>query len=63
MSYEDRGLKAQMKKAGRAGASYVLILGEEELHKKQVVLRNMINHDQHEITFDYVISAVDSLVG
>ncbi len=62
MSYEDRGLKAQMKQAGRAGASFVLILGDEELHKKQVVLRNMINRDQHEISADDVISAVNSLV-
>jgi histidyl-tRNA synthetase len=62
MSYEDRGLKAQMKQADRVGARYVLIVGENELDKKQVVVRDMITRDQHEVPIDNVISAVESLV-
>ena len=63
MSYEEKGLKAQMKQAGRAGARYVLIVGEDELDKKQVVLRDMMTRDQHEVPVDDVISAVERLVG
>jgi histidyl-tRNA synthetase len=62
MSYEDRGLKAQMKQADRVGARYVLIAGENELDKKQVVVRDMITRDQHEVPVDDVISAVENLV-
>jgi histidyl-tRNA synthetase len=62
MSYEEKGLKAQMKQAGKAGARYVLIVGEDELDKKQVVLRDMMTRDQHEVPVDDVISAVESLV-
>jgi histidyl-tRNA synthetase len=62
MSYEDRGLKAQMKQADRVGAHYVLIAGENELDKKQVVVRDMMTRDQHEVPVDDVISAVETLV-
>jgi len=62
MSYEDRGLKAQMKQADRVGARYVLIVGKNELDKKQVVVRDMITRDQHEVPVDDVISAVETLV-
>jgi histidyl-tRNA synthetase len=62
MSYEDRGLKAQMKQADGVGARYVLIVGENELDKKQVVVRDMITRDQHEVPVDDVISAVETLV-
>jgi len=63
MSYEDRGLKAQMKQADRAGARYVLIVGENELDKRQVMLRDMMTRYQHEVPVDDVISAVEALVG
>jgi histidyl-tRNA synthetase len=45
-SYDDKGLKAQMKLANRLGARFTLIVGEEELRKKQAVLRNMQTRDQ-----------------
>ncbi|MBU0680062.1 MAG: histidine--tRNA ligase [Proteobacteria bacterium] len=49
MDYQDRSLKNQMKQAGKAGARFVLILGDEELKNKQAVLRNMENHEQQEV--------------
>ncbi|RPI53245.1 MAG: histidine--tRNA ligase, partial [Deltaproteobacteria bacterium] len=62
MSYEEKGLKAQMKQAGRAGACYVLIVGEDELDKKKMVLRDMMTSDQHEVLLDDVMSAVERLI-
>lgn len=62
MSYEDRGLKAQMKQADRVGTRYVLIVGENELDRRQVMVRNMMTRDQHEVSIDDVISAMESLV-
>lgn len=62
MSYEDRGLKAQMKQADKVGARYVLIVGKNELDRKQVMFRNMMSRDQHEVSIDDVISAAETLV-
>lgn len=46
VDYAGRGLKSQMKKAGRLAASKVLILGEEELRSQKAVLRNMKTGEQ-----------------
>ena len=45
-SYDNKGLKAQMKLANRLEARFALIVGEDELQKKQVVLRNMQTREQ-----------------
>jgi histidyl-tRNA synthetase len=62
MSYEDKGLKAQMKQADRVGARYVIIVGENELDKKRVLVRDMITRDQQEITIDDVLSIVEAMI-
>jgi histidyl-tRNA synthetase len=49
MDYQDRSLKNQMKQAGRAGARFVLILGDEELKNGQALLRDMETHEQQEV--------------
>lgn len=46
MDLEGRSLKSQMKQANKAGASYVLIIGEEELSSRAGVLRNMQTQEQ-----------------
>ncbi|UNC92889.1 histidine--tRNA ligase [Candidatus Contubernalis alkaliaceticus] len=52
--YQDRSLKAQMKQADRVGASIVLILGEEELEKGKIVIRDMVKGDQQEVDLEGV---------
>jgi histidyl-tRNA synthetase len=42
----DRSLKAQLKAANRAGASFALILGEDEVKAAQATVRNMIDSRQ-----------------
>lgn len=49
MDLMDRSLKNQMKQAGKAGARYVLILGEQELENGEAVLRNMETRDQQNV--------------
>jgi histidyl-tRNA synthetase len=49
MDLEGRGLKNQMKQAGKQAAKYVLILGEDELANGRGVLRNMASREQEEI--------------
>lgn len=50
--YETKSMKAQMKKADKLNAKRVLIVGEDELSKGQVVLRNMETKEQIDISID-----------
>jgi len=52
MDYEGRSLKAQLRKAERLNAGFVVILGEEELRRNSVVLRDMNKRSQKEIRLD-----------
>lgn len=49
-----RGLKAQMKYAGKLGARYVLVLGENELQEKKGNLKNMDSSAQREIGLENI---------
>jgi histidyl-tRNA synthetase len=49
MDLMDRSLKNQMKQAGKAGARYTLILGEQELENGEAILRNMETRDQKKV--------------
>ncbi len=50
MDLMGRGLKSQMKYADREGVRYVLILGDEELAKDAIIVRDMRLGDQSEIS-------------
>ncbi|MCL2547827.1 MAG: His/Gly/Thr/Pro-type tRNA ligase C-terminal domain-containing protein, partial [Symbiobacteriaceae bacterium] len=52
MDLQHRGLKAQMRQADRLKADYVAILGEEELAKGIVTLRNMTSKEQIELSWN-----------
>ena len=51
----DRSFKAQMREANRLGVKYVCILGEDELKKGVVMLKNMSNSSQEEVPFDKIM--------
>jgi histidyl-tRNA synthetase len=51
-AFEDRPLKAQLKMADRAGATYAAIVGERELEAGTVTLRRLSDGDQQEIDAD-----------
>jgi histidyl-tRNA synthetase len=61
MSYEDKGLKAQLKQADRARARYVLIVGEDELQNGKLILRDMSTHEQREIGLEGVVQEIEGL--
>jgi histidyl-tRNA synthetase len=46
MDHEGRSLKSQMKQANKVNASYVLIIGDNELEQGQAVLKNMATQEQ-----------------
>ncbi|MGD9159222.1 MAG: histidine--tRNA ligase [Desulfobacteraceae bacterium] len=62
MEYNTKGLKAQMKKADRLNAKSVLIVGEDELKKRQVVLRNMETKEQQEVPVDGLIQGLIKII-
>ncbi len=46
LDHEGRSLKSQMKQAGKADASFVLIIGDQELANQAGLLRNMRTQEQ-----------------
>lgn len=52
--YVGRKMKAQLKAADRYQARYVLILGEDEIAKKVIVVKNMGTGEQQEVSFEKV---------
>ena len=58
MEYNTKSLKAQMKKADRLNAKRVLIVGEDELAKGLVVLRDMKTKEQLEIPVEGLIHSL-----
>jgi histidyl-tRNA synthetase len=52
MEGETRSLKSQMRRADKFNAKSVLIIGDDELAKGQVVLRDMASKQQEEIGLD-----------
>jgi histidyl-tRNA synthetase len=49
MDYEARSLRAQMKRADKLGASKVLILGEDELARGEVTVKDMTTGEQRSL--------------
>ena len=45
-----RSAKAQMKKADRTQASFVVLLGEDELARDEVTMKNMTTGEQRAVT-------------
>lgn len=57
-----RSMKAQMKQANRVNAKYVLIFGEDEFARGNVVLRNMANSEQTEIAISDITTILQAEV-
>ncbi|OGP53355.1 MAG: histidine--tRNA ligase [Deltaproteobacteria bacterium RBG_13_52_11] len=51
IDYEGRSLKAQMRRAAKFGARYVLIIGEDEQRSGRAILRDMEEGKQEQIPF------------
>ena len=52
MDHEGRSLKSLMKQAHKAGARFVLIIGESELQAGKGLLRNMATEEQQDVSLD-----------
>ena len=59
--FQGRSMKAQMKQANKLKAKYVLIFGDDEAARGQVVLRNMADSSQQEIAIDDTVNTLTNL--
>ena len=55
MDYEGRSLKGQMRRADKSGARYVLILGDDEMKRREIQLRDMLSKTQRVLPLDDVV--------
>jgi histidyl-tRNA synthetase len=62
MEYGSKGLKAQMKKAGRLGARKVLIAGEDELASGKGVLRDMETKEQLDMEIEDIVNRLKKIL-
>ena len=53
--YENRSIKGAMRRANDLGARYVLILGENELKKNVVMLKDMDSGEQREVKIENIV--------
>jgi len=60
MDYSAKSLKSQMRLANKVGVKYTVIIGEEELSKDMITLRNMKTKEQKEVKIDNLISKLGS---
>ncbi|WP_416149225.1 histidine--tRNA ligase [Salipaludibacillus sp. HK11] len=58
--YMDKKMKAQMKAANRQNASYVLILGEDELNQNSVMVKTMASGEQELVPLDNLVQKIKS---
>ncbi|WEG14084.1 histidine--tRNA ligase [Pullulanibacillus sp. KACC 23026] len=57
--YMDRKMKAQMKQADRFQSRFVLLLGEEELEKQVINVKNMETGEQEAVNWDDLITYLE----
>lgn len=61
MDYEGRSLKSQMRRADKFSARHVLILGEEELARGEIQLRDMMDKSQKNLSLETVVEAMKGI--
>ena len=59
IEYEEKSLKAQLKAASNQGCKYAAILGDDELKKNKIIVRDMSKSEQKEIDLDGFINEAD----
>lgn len=59
LDYSNGSLKSQMRIANKIGARYTVIIGEEELSKDMVTLRNMQTKEQKKVKLDEIEKVIE----
>jgi histidyl-tRNA synthetase len=59
----DKSLKAQLRQANSLGAHYTVIIGEQELKTRTVILRDMTSAEQRTVPFDELPKRLTAISG
>jgi histidyl-tRNA synthetase len=62
MDFMRRSLKAQMRDAGRKGAKWVVIIGENEINNNKILLKNMSTGEQQEIRLSQAAEQIATII-
>ena len=62
MDYEGRSLKSQMRRADKSGARYVIMLGEDEMTRREIQLRDMVTKTQRILPLDDIVNELKQLM-
>ncbi len=60
--YEDKSLKGALRKANDLSVRLVLIIGEDELKKGAVTLKDMVSGEQREVKQDELVDNLKNLL-
>jgi len=60
--YEERGLKSHLKEADRAKAQWCVILGEQELAKNEIIVKNMVTGTQENVPLDDCAKKLEEMI-
>ncbi|HGJ67630.1 TPA: histidine--tRNA ligase, partial [bacterium] len=58
VDFDGRSLKSQMKTANKMGAKFVAIMGDDELDKGIITLRDMLSGEQESINLSMVVDVL-----
>ncbi|MGB3101899.1 MAG: His/Gly/Thr/Pro-type tRNA ligase C-terminal domain-containing protein, partial [Psychrobacillus psychrotolerans] len=58
MDYLERKMKTQMKSADRLGAKYVIVIGDDELEKESVMLKDLATGTQNLVPLSALIDQI-----
>ena len=60
--YGTKGIKAQLRRADRLGASRVLIVGDNELASGKALLKDMVRKEQKPVDLEDLLSTLKNLL-
>jgi histidyl-tRNA synthetase len=55
IDFVERSVKSQMREADRQQAEYVIVTGEDEINRRQVRIKNMVDGSEEVVGFDRII--------
>ena len=58
VDFNSKGMKSHMKKADKLGVKYCIIIGEDEVNKNVVVLKNFADRTQEEMSLEKAIEII-----
>jgi histidyl-tRNA synthetase len=62
LDFQRRSLKAQLRDAGKKLANWVIIIGEDEIQKDVILLKNMTTGKQQEIRLSEAVDQIEQII-